>query len=97
LGKLSAIGVLSKLSTAKRRALSRYPLNRAKYLLYAGARAAKQTAAANARLNKVVHMSRSYACRGSATDLFATGRIVPGDASRNRVYPISAALGAQVG
>src|SRR5262245_51184172 len=50
---------------AKRRARSRYPLSRAKYLLYARATAAtlKQTAAANARLNRVVHMSRSYDCR----------------------------------
>jgi hypothetical protein len=89
--------VRSRNQAAKRRALSRYPLNRAKYLLYAGA--AKQTAAPNARLNKVVHMSRSYDCRGSATDLSATGllRTVAGGASRNRVYPISAALGAQVG
>jgi hypothetical protein len=90
--------VRSRNQAAKRRALSRYPLNRAKYLLYAGARAAKQTAAANARLNKVVHMSRSYAFRGSATDLSATGLLrIVADASRNRVYPISAALGAQVG
>src|SRR5262249_5783552 len=44
---------------------SRHPLSRAKYLLYARAMAAtlKQTAAANARLNRVVHMSRSYDCR----------------------------------
>jgi hypothetical protein len=68
--------VRSRNQAAKRRALSRYPLNRAKYLLYAGARAAKQTAAANARLNKVVHMSRSYAFRGSATDLSATGLLL---------------------
>src|SRR5215831_19137626 len=72
LGKLSAIGapfealndVRSRNQAAKRRALSRYPLNRAKYL-NAGAMAAtpKQTAAANAKLNNVVHMSRSYDCR----------------------------------
>src|SRR5262245_2863579 len=72
LEKLSAIGapfealndVRSRNQAAKRRALSRYPLNRAK-CLNAGATAAtpKQTAAANAKLNNVVHMSRSYDCR----------------------------------
>jgi len=56
--------VRSRNQAAERRALPRYPLNRAKYL-NAGATAATptQTAAANARLNKVVHMSRPYDCR----------------------------------
>jgi hypothetical protein len=71
LGKLSAIVVLSRLSrrriaadhdrppsTARAR---RYPLNRATRLLYAMTTAAmpKQAAEANARLNTVIHMSRS--------------------------------------
>src|SRR5262245_3058038 len=52
---------------AKRRA-SRYPLSRAKYLLHARAAAAtpKQTAAANVRLNRVVHRSRSSRLQAGA-------------------------------
>jgi hypothetical protein len=73
LGKLSAIVVLSQLSTpVSDRAADhdrppsaararRYPLNRATRLLYAMITAAtpKQPAEANARLNTVIHMSRS--------------------------------------
>src|SRR5262249_61934936 len=68
----------------KRRALSRYPLKRAKYLLYARATAAtpKPTAAANARLNRVVHMSRSMIAGGAATGLSATGACIVAYCSR---------------
>jgi hypothetical protein len=75
LGKLSAIVVLSKLSMsvldratehedAPSAARAAHPLERARrprYVLYARAMAAapKQTAAANVKLNRIVHMSRS--------------------------------------
>src|SRR5262245_15810586 len=75
LGKLSvialpfeAVSVVRSQPRPPNAALSRHPLSRAKYLLHARAAAAtpKQTAAANVRLNRVVHMSRSSRLQAGA-------------------------------